>query len=74
MLNKKLKIIFAGTPQFAVPALQLIYAAGFDICLVLTQPDRRSGRGMLLNSSFVKNKAVELGIPVYQPEKLSINS
>mgnify|MGYP001040969409 CR=1 FL=1 len=74
MLNKKLKIIFAGTPQFAVPALQLIYAAGFDICLVLTQPDRRSGRGMLLNSSFVKNKAVELGIPVYQPEKLSLNS
>ncbi len=74
MLNKKLKIIFAGTPQFAVPTLQLIYAAGFDICLVLTQPDRKSGRGMLLNSSFVKKKAVELGIPVYQPEKLSFNS
>ena len=43
---KKISIIFAGTPEFAVPALEKIYLAGFEIKLVLTQPDRKSGRGM----------------------------
>ena len=60
MLNKKLKVIFAGTPKFAVPTLKLIHDAGFSIPLVLTQPDRKSGRGMTINQSEVKKKALSL--------------
>ena len=70
---KKISIIFAGTPEFAVPALEKIYLAGFEIKLVLTQPDRKSGRGMNLKKSPVKQKSIELDIPVYQPEVLINN-
>ena len=70
---KKLSIIFAGTPEFAVPALEKIYLAGFEIKLVLTQPDRKSGRGMNIKKSPVKQKSIELDIPVYQPEVLINN-
>lgn len=70
---KKISIIFAGTPEFAVPALEKIYLAGFEIKLVLTQPDRKSGRGMNIKKSPVKQKSIELGIPVYQPEVLINN-
>jgi len=70
---KKISIIFAGTPEFAVPALEKIYLAGFEIKLVLTQPDRKSGRGMTIKKSPVKQKSIELGIPVYQPEVLINN-
>ena len=70
---KKISIIFAGTPEFAVPALEKIYLAGFEIKLVLTQPDRKSGRGMNIKKSPVKQKSIELDIPVYQPEVLTNN-
>ena len=70
---KKISIIFAGTPEFAVPALEKIYLAGFGIKLVLTQPDRKSGRGMNIKKSPVKQKSIELDIPVYQPEVLINN-
>ena len=70
---KKISIIFAGTPEFAVPALEKIYLAGFEIKLVLTQPDRKSGRGMNVKKSPVKQKSIELDIPVYQPEVLTNN-
>ena len=70
---KKISIIFAGTPEFAVPALEKIYLAGFEIKLVLTQPDRKSGRGMNIKKSPVKQKSIELDIPVYQPEVLRNN-
>ena len=70
---KKISIIFAGTPEFAVPALEKIYLAGFEIKLVLTQPDRKSGRGMNIKKSPVKQKSIELNIPVYQPEVLINN-
>ncbi|MDC6477486.1 methionyl-tRNA formyltransferase [Methylophilaceae bacterium] len=70
---KKISIIFAGTPEFAVPALEKICLAGFEIKLVLTQPDRKSGRGMNIKKSPVKQKSIELGIPVYQPEVLINN-
>ena len=72
MINKP-KIIFAGTPEFAVPALEKINLAGFEIKLVLTQPDRKSGRGMNVRKSPVKEKSIELDIPVYQPEVLTNN-
>ena len=73
MSVKKISIIFAGTPEFAVPALEKIYLAGFEIKLVLTQPDRKSGRGMNIKKSPVKQKSIELDIPVYQPEVLINN-
>jgi methionyl-tRNA formyltransferase len=73
MSIKKISIIFAGTPEFAVPALEKINLAGFEIKLVLTQPDRKSGRGMNIKKSPVKQKSIELDIPVYQPEILINN-
>jgi len=73
MSKKKISIIFAGTPEFAVPALEQINLAGFEIKLVLTQPDRKSGRGLNLKKSPVKQKSIELDIPVYQPEVLVNN-
>ena len=73
MSIKKISIIFAGTPEFAVPALEKINLAGFEIKLVLTQPDRKSGRGMNIKKSPVKQKSIELDIPVYQPEVLINN-
>ncbi|PKO53283.1 MAG: methionyl-tRNA formyltransferase [Betaproteobacteria bacterium HGW-Betaproteobacteria-2] len=65
-----MKIIFAGTPEFAVPALQALIEAGHQVSLVLTQPDRPSGRGMKLKASPVKQLAVASGIEVFQPEIL----
>lgn len=65
-----MKIVFAGTPEFAVPALAALIAAGHQLTLVLTQPDRPSGRGMKLNSSPVKKLALQHGIAVFQPETL----
>ncbi|WP_148716944.1 methionyl-tRNA formyltransferase [Chitinolyticbacter meiyuanensis] len=65
-----MKLIFAGTPDFAADALAALIAAGHDIALVLTQPDRPAGRGMKLSPSPVKVLAEQHGLPVYQPEKL----
>ena len=65
-----MKIIFAGTPEFAVPALAALIAAGHEIVLVLTQPDRPAGRGMKLKASPVKALAQQHGLSVYQPETL----
>jgi methionyl-tRNA formyltransferase len=68
-----MKIIFAGTPEFAAIALQSLHDAGFDIPLVLTQPDRPAGRGMQLQASPVKQFALAHGIPVAQPVSLRLN-
>lgn len=65
-----MKVIFAGTPDFAVSALSAIAEAGFDIPLVLTQPDRPKGRGMQLQHSPVKQTALDLGLTVAQPQSL----
>jgi len=67
---KSLKIIFAGTPDFAVPALAALIEVGHDVALVLTQPDRPSGRGMKLKASPVKELALQNQIEVFQPETL----
>ena len=69
-----MRVIFAGTPDFAAHALQAIEAAGHTITLVLTQPDRRAGRGMHLQASPVKAFALGKGIPLLQPESLNTNS
>jgi methionyl-tRNA formyltransferase len=65
-----MKVGFAGTPAFASEALEAILAAGFDVALVLTQPDRPRGRGLKLEVSPVKRLAVERAIPVLQPATL----
>ena len=65
-----MRLIFAGTPEFAATALSALIAAGHDIPLVLTQPDRPAGRGMQLQPSAVKKLAVANHIPLFQPERL----
>ena len=67
-----MKIIFAGTPDFAATALKQLIAAGHEIALVLSQPDRPSGRGMKLTASPVKEVALEHGIEVLTPVTLSV--
>jgi len=67
---QSLRIIFAGTPDFAVPALAALIDAGHQIVLVLTQPDRPSGRGMKLKASPVKELALQHQLEVFQPETL----
>jgi methionyl-tRNA formyltransferase len=64
------RLIFMGTPDFAVPALRRLFEAGADIAAVVTQPDRPSGRGRKLSQSPVKILAGELALPVYQPERV----
>jgi len=68
-----LKVAFAGTPEFARAALEAIAAAGFEVVLVLTQPDRPAGRGMKLQASPVKQFAVGRGWPVAQPRSLRLD-
>ena len=65
-----MKIIFAGTPDFAVPSLQMLLASRHEICAVYTQPDRPAGRGRKLHRSPVKELALKSAIPVFQPISL----
>lgn len=67
MTDNKLKIVFAGTPDFAAGNLQYLIDNGYDVCAVYSQPDRKKGRGKKLQPSPVKNVAVAHDIPVYQP-------
>jgi methionyl-tRNA formyltransferase len=69
-----MKVIFAGTPEFAAQALASLHAAGFEIPLVLTQPDRPAGRGLQLHASAVKQFALAHGIEVLQPLSLRQDS
>ncbi|MBV1733001.1 MAG: methionyl-tRNA formyltransferase [Hydrogenophaga sp.] len=68
-----MKIIFAGTPEFARVALERLLAAGFEIPLVLSQPDRPAGRGMKLQASPVKQCALAHGLAVAQPRSLRLD-
>lgn len=61
------RIIYAGTPEFAVPALESLLRGGHDVIAVYTQPDRPAGRGRKLQQSPVKSCALDAGLPVYQP-------
>ena len=71
--TSRLRVIFAGTPEFARVALARLHAAGFDITLVLTQPDRPGGRGMKLQASVVKQFALAHHIPLAQPRSLRLD-
>jgi methionyl-tRNA formyltransferase len=68
-----MKLVFCGTPMFAVPSLERLANAGFEIQLVVTQPDRPQGRGMALTAPPVKQSALKLGLTVIQPEKIRKN-
>jgi len=72
-MSDSLRVIFAGTPEFAAEALAQILAAGHTVPLVLTQPDRPAGRGMKLQASAVKQLAVQNHIPVAQPLSLRLD-
>ncbi|HWR21064.1 MAG TPA: methionyl-tRNA formyltransferase [Verrucomicrobiae bacterium] len=65
-----MRVSFMGTPMFALPSLRALIAAGHDICLVVTQPDRPAGRGRVPTPPPVKLAAQELGLPILQPEKV----
>ena len=69
-----MRIAFAGTPEFALPALDALATSGHSLVGVLTQPDRPAGRGRALRASPVKLRALELGIPVAQPQRLSLEA
>jgi len=68
-----MKLVFCGTPQFAVPSLEKLAEAGYDVRLVVTQPDRPQGRGMELTAPPVKQTALKLDLPVVQPDKIKKN-
>lgn len=65
-----MKVVFLGTPRFAVPSLEALLAAGHEVAAVYTQPDRPKGRGQELGLSPVKESALSLGLSVYQPERM----
>ena len=68
-----MRLVFAGTPEFAREALAALHAAGHEIALVLTQPDRPAGRGLKLQASPVKQWALDHGMPVAQPRSLRLD-
>ena len=65
-----MKIVFMGTPEFAVPSLKALVEAGHEICGVFTQPDKPKNRGMKLQPTPVKEYALTQDIPVFQPAKM----
>ena len=69
-----MRLVFCGTPEFAVPTLEAVIAAGHEVALVVTQPDRAAGRGMEMQAPPVKRAAIAHGIPVVQPEKIKTNT
>ena len=70
MEARQLRILFMGTPEFAVPSLRALVDGGYHVVAVVTAPDKPAGRGQKLHESDVKRAARELGLPVLQPEKL----
>jgi len=73
LMPASLKLVFCGTPAFAVPTLEKLVETGFAVPLVVTQPDRPRGRGMELTPSPVKQRALQLGLQVSQPDKIKNN-
>lgn len=69
-----MRIVFMGTPEFAVPSLKALCEAGYDVAAVFTQPDRPKGRGNKVTASPVKEYALLRGIPVYQPQRIKKES
>src|SRR5579872_5340857 len=72
-MSQSLTLVFCGTPRFAVPTLERLVAAGFRVHLVVTQPDRPKGRGLELVASPVKECAIDLDLPITQPDRIKTN-
>ena len=72
-MGQSLTLVFCGTPRFAVPTLETLVHAGFPVRLVVTQPDKPRGRGLVLTPSPVKQSALSLNLPVTQPESIKNN-
>lgn len=72
-MPSSLNLVFCGTPRFAVPTLDKLVEAGFNVQLVVTQPDRPKGRGLEFVSSPVKQRALQLGLPITQPDSVKNN-
>lgn len=68
--DNKIKIVFMGTPEFAVPSLDILFKNGYNIACVVTAPDKPQGRGLKLAQSEIKKYALEHNLPILQPEKL----
>src|SRR5207245_874603 len=64
------RIVFAGTATFAAPTLRHLVEAAHEIPLVVTQPDRPAGRGLKMLDSPIKRRAIEAGLPIFQPERI----
>jgi methionyl-tRNA formyltransferase len=73
IMSESLNLVFCGTPRFAVPTLDKLADAGYPVQLVVTQPDRPRGRRLELTPSPVKQRALALGLPVTQPDKIKNN-
>ncbi len=73
LMSDSATLVFCGTPAFAVPTLDRLVEAKFRVALVVTQPDKPRGRGLELSPSPVKRRALELGLPISQPEKIRNN-
>ena len=67
-----MRLVFMGTPEFAVPSLRAVVEAGHEVALVVTQPDKPAGRGLRPTPPPVKIAAQSLGLTVFQPEKLNV--
>ena len=72
-MTQSSNLVFCGTPRFAVPTLDRLVEAGFKVQLVVTQPDRPQGRGLELVFSPIKERALQLGLPISQPESIKNN-
>src|SRR5690349_16974607 len=72
-MGQSLTLVFCGTPRFAIPSLEALVHAGFPVRLVVTQPDRPSGRGLAVTLSPVKQAALAFKLPITQPEKIKSN-
>ena len=73
-MSHSFNLVFCGTPRFAVPTLDQLVESGFQVRLVVTQPDRPKGRGLELVSSPIKQSALQLGLPIVQPETIKSNA
>src|SRR5580700_11225627 len=73
-MSHSFNLVFCGTPGFAVPTLDRLVESGFQVRLVVTQPDRPKGRGLELVSSPIKQSALQLGLPIVQPETIKSNA
>src|SRR5207245_2101680 len=70
VVGGRMRVVFLGTPEFALPSLEALADSSYEIAAVITQPDRPAGRGQKASPPAVKTRALARGLPVYQPERI----